>query len=159
VIDIFSLSRCAPANFVNDCDFIFRKWQEQGDAYDHGFVSNIPAHKVFIKQKKWELRSQRGFARQKKIVRMIYDRCELSFRRVGFYHDVNEPHFRSPLVREVNCLKWPVHSSFLKFRMLLYFLYRSSNPENINRSENFISCKLDMKMQFLYVRSDLYLIF
>lgn len=74
-------------------------------------------------------------------VGMIYDRRELSFRWVDLYHDANEPHFRSPLVHEVNCLKWPVHSGlFPKFRMLLHFLAeicRSSNSEKIGGSEIF----------------------
>lgn len=107
--------------------------------HDHGFVSNIPAHKVFIKQKRTRVTASGRVCTT--AAGMIYDRRELSFRRVGLYHDMNEPHFQSLPVHEVNCLKWPVHSGlFPKFRMLFNLLAeicRSSNSKNISGNEIF----------------------
>lgn len=72
---------------------------------DHEFVSNIPPHKVFIKQKRTRVTALERVCTT--AAEMIYDRCELSFRRFGLHRDMNEPGFRSPPVHEVNCLKWP----------------------------------------------------
>lgn len=131
----------ASANVVGYCkvNFTFHKWQGQGHACDYGVVSNIPTHKVFIKQKRTRVTASGRVCTA--AVGMIYDRRELSFRRVGLHRDVNEPHFRSPLVREVNRLKWPVHSGlFPKFRMPFYLaaeIRRSSDSENIGGNEIF----------------------
>lgn len=94
--------------------------------------------------------------------KMIYDRRELSFRRVGLHRDTNEPHFRSRLVREVNCLKWPVHTRlFQKFRMPFHFPQRRyvarQIPKKISAEVKFSPAAYRTRKRNLSARAVIYI--
>lgn len=124
-------------------------------------VSNISAHKVFIKQRRErELRVSERVFMMCSTVGMIYDRRELSFRRLGLPSWCKRTPFSESAGPRTKLSKV---AGILVLEVLRAPPSYSRNTSSVkfrkSGDEIFRSCKSNMKTQFLRANTDLSLIF